>query len=247
MITKIIGNEIINLIEVSSTNNYLAKHLKNNEASEGLVVKAQFQTVGRGHRENCWYSNPGQNILLSILLYPEFINPQDQFLISKTISLGIIDFLSNYIKELKIKWPNDIYYKNKKIAGILIENTIIGDRIGNSIVGIGLNVNQKNFPIDIPNAVSLILTTGNNFSCEILSDELLFFLDNRYKQLIIGEKNKINDEYLNKLYLLNEFHEFKTDQSYLSAKIIGVTEVGKLYLEDQKGKKFEFNFKEIEF
>lgn len=247
MITRIIGNKIINLREVISTNNYLTDYLKKNEPAEGLVIKAQFQTAGRGHRDNSWYSHAEQNILLSILLYPAFINPGEQFLISKTISLGIFDFLSNYINWVKIKWPNDIYYKNKKIAGILIENTIFGNRIGNTIVGIGLNINQKTFPKNIPNPVSLNLAASSNFSCEKLSDELLFFLDNRYKQLVIGEKNKINEEYLKNLYLLNKFHEFKTGQSSLSAKIIGVTEVGKLIIEDWKGKKTTFNFKEIEF
>ena len=138
-----IGNNIISLEEVDSTNRYLKDYLlKDNNTIEGLVVVATNQHSGRGQKGNTWQSEQGKNLTFSIFIKPN-IQVQAQFLISKAISLGIVDFLNDVgLSELKIKWPNDIFCKDKKIARILIENTLKGNNVSNSIIGIGLNVNQ---------------------------------------------------------------------------------------------------------
>ena len=129
--------------------------IKNTEVAEGTVVLAKEQTSGRGQVNNTWESSYGDNLLMSIVLYPEFLHAGNQFLLSKFVSLAIVDFLSYYLENVTIKWPNDIYVGNKKIAGVLIENSLRGAFISSSVVGIGLNVNQTEFSSSIPNPTSL--------------------------------------------------------------------------------------------
>ncbi len=247
MTGQIIGNEIIEQKEVRSTNDYLTNLLKKGQPEEGLVIIAEYQLKGRGQRTNNWYSEAGENILLSILLYPEFIPVEEQFLISKAVSLGINDFLSTYIENIKIKWPNDIYYKDSKIAGILIENTILGNKIGNTIIGIGVNINQSSFPDNIYNATSLNIITGEKLVHKDLINKLLSFINTRYIQLLNGDLMKINEDYLKNLYLLNKYHDFKKDKKTINGRIIGISDIGRLIIETSGGRKMEFNFKEIEF
>ncbi len=183
-LTMIIGSNIIFHNELISTNTCAALLLKQQKPPEGTVIHANFQTAGKGQKGNIWVSEAGKNLLFSIILFPDMIKPEEQFGISMAISLGICDFLNKLIPVCSIKWPNDIYAGDDKIAGILIENSIRGGNIESSIAGIGLNINQVIFPSYLPNPVSLKLITGKEHDPDYCLNELLSSLDKRYKMLI---------------------------------------------------------------
>ena len=145
----------IRLDETESTNSYLKKVVKEERPEEGTLVIADFQTGGRGQMGNSWFSSKGDNLLFSLLVYPAQVKANEQFIISRIASLAIKNTLDLFIDDIRIKWPNDIYWQDKKIAGILIENDLQGDVIDNSVIGIGLNINQEKFPAELPNLVSL--------------------------------------------------------------------------------------------
>lgn len=156
---------------LDSTSNYLASIA--DESPHGFVVEAEAQTAGRGQRGNSWESEPRMNILMSVLLRPEGIAPSEQFLISQAVSVAIVRVLRHYLPEVRIKWPNDIYVGDRKICGILIENSITATKIIHSIVGIGLNVNQREFHSDAPNPVSMFQLTGRNRCTSLLAREVV--------------------------------------------------------------------------
>jgi BirA family biotin operon repressor/biotin-[acetyl-CoA-carboxylase] ligase len=163
------------------------------------------------------------------------------------ISLGICDFLKEIIPKCKIKWPNDIYADDDKIAGILIENSINGKRIESTVAGIGLNINQVQFPADIPNPVSLKTVTGKEYDTGLCLNQLLIKLDERYKRLIYGDIAEIKRDYITTLYRFREWHNYLTGTGLLFGMITSVTDSGCLQVEDQLLKIHKFSFKEIEF
>lgn len=244
----ILGNKLVKLEEVDSTNTYLQKVLTlNPNEIEGVVITTINQYQGKGQRGNEWNTKSGENLTFSILLKPNLLI-QHQFLISKVISLGIVDFLNELgLKKIKIKWPNDIYCGDNKIAGILIENTIRKNNIYNSIVGIGLNVNQLVFDTHLKNPTSLL----KELACKPLNldevlNQILFFIEKRYLALKSNKIGLINSAYLNLLYRLKETAIFKINDVVIEAKIVGVNENGKLQLSISNELK-EFDLKEISF
>jgi BirA family biotin operon repressor/biotin-[acetyl-CoA-carboxylase] ligase len=243
----IIGSDIRFLKDLGSTNTYLTELLRREKPPEGSIVRTNYQSAGKGQQGNSWESEDGKNLLFSIVLYPDMILPAGQFLISMVISLGIQDFLKKIISGCKIKWPNDIYAGDQKIAGILIENSVRDDIIENSVAGIGLNINQTDFPPFIPNAVSIKSLTGKDQDIDHILSNLVMTLDHRYKNLISGEFDQIRSDYISALYGINEFHSFKTVHGDLTGRIISVSDSGLLQVEDQFGKIHQFSFKEIEF
>lgn len=243
----IIGSEVISFEELESTNTHSAILLKQTRPREGTVIQAHYQSAGRGQKGNRWQSEKGKNLLFSIILYPDMIRPEDQFIISMTVSLGICDFLNEIITDCRIKWPNDIYAGNRKIAGILIENTVRGTVLTTSVAGIGLNLNQTSFPDDIPNPVSLKVITGQDNDLTGCLKKLTDKLDKRYKSLISGEADEIRNEYTSLLYRLGEWHNFKTDSGEFYGMIVSVTDSGCLQVRDRQMHLHQFSFKEIEF
>ena len=159
--------KIIHIDETDSTNRYL-KGVK-----EGNVVVADYQTSGRGCGTNTWESERGKNMLFSVMIHPVQLPVQRQFHISMAISLAIVEALEQQIGDVSIKWPNDIYWRNAKICGILIENTLQGNRIKDSVIGVGLNVNQRAFHSDAPNPVSLWQIHGQETDREQLLRDIL--------------------------------------------------------------------------
>lgn len=244
---QIIGKNTISLLNVTSTNVYARKLISEGSPEDGTIVIAGEQTQGKGYGENTWVSKSGKNLTFTIILYPYFLKAEHQFLISKIISLGISDYLCKYLDDVTIKWPNDIYVDNGKIAGILIENDLIGSKIKSSIIGVGLNINQQNFPDDLPNPVSLIQVMERKFSLKKEFEKLSGCLDFRYRMLREEKTDKINRDYHEKLYRLKEFNQFKTEDQQFTARIIGVSDFGQLILEDKDGKTLQFDFKEVEF
>ncbi|MFB0925899.1 MAG: biotin--[acetyl-CoA-carboxylase] ligase [Vicingaceae bacterium] len=242
-----LGNKTLKLKEVNSTNSYLKELISSNyKELEGLVVVAENQFSGRGQKGSVWESESGQNLTFSILLKPN-IPISKQFIISKTISLGIIAFLNDLgLNVLKIKWPNDIYCNDKKIAGILIENSINGNNINSSVVGIGLNVNQINFHSEnSPTSIAKELM-GDELNLDELLNQLLFFIEKIYTDLKLGKETLINANYTNNLYWINEYRSFRKGNELIEGTILGVNESGKLQL--QVNNVIEtFGLKEIAF
>ena len=243
----IIGSKKIYRENLSSTNSYCFYLLKKGKLQEGTIIHTNYQTAGRGQTGNEWESEIDKNLLFSIILYPSVVKPENQFIISKTISLGICDFLERYLNNVYIKWPNDIYVNDDKIAGILIESSIIRDEIENLIAGIGLNVNQEKFTSNAPNPTSLRNLTGKNLNLnEILSD-LSNDLDKRYKQLLYNKISQINNEYISHLYRYNQWSEYQDSKGIFDGRIISVNDSGKIQIEDRRGRIYEYAFKEVDF
>ena len=195
---------------VTSTNDYLKQWSAGfPDLAEGQVVWALHQTKGRGQKTNTWEAKGGQNITLSILLKPENLRAKDVFLLSKAISIALYNTVSSYVKTgISIKWPNDIFAGNQKIAGILIENSIHGDWVKQSIVGIGLNVNQTEFSIDnYPTSLAIILREKLDLN-EVVS-VLLKNISTLYLQLQQENYKKISQDYFSKLY------NIKREQTFL--------------------------------
>jgi BirA family biotin operon repressor/biotin-[acetyl-CoA-carboxylase] ligase len=214
---------------------------------EGQVVAAYFQEQGRGQRGNTWESDVSKNLTFSLLLRPVFMKVEEQFAISKVIALSICDWLKMNDVDARIKWPNDIYVGDKKIAGILIENSFSSSQLDVSVVGIGLNLNQTIFSSDIPNPTSMKLLTGNEYRPEIVVSELMVSLQMRYLQLKFGLGDKIKEDYLNALYRFKILSNYSTVDEKFVAKIIGVKPTGELILETELGEQISFGFKEIAF
>lgn len=240
------SKKFIVLNEVDSTNNY-AKQLLLSKADEATVVLARFQNAGKGQQGKYWESESGKNMLASIILYPYFLPAAKQFLISKVVSLGLVDFLKTKVKNVAVKWPNDIYVGNKKIAGILIENTISGSNLQSAIVGIGVNLNQENFVSDAPNPVSLKQITGLEYNAEIVADEVLQSILQWYEKLKIDDFKAIDSAYISTLFRMNEWAKYKKAEKAFEARIVEIGEFGQLQLEMRDGSVHEYLFKEVEF
>jgi BirA family transcriptional regulator, biotin operon repressor / biotin---[acetyl-CoA-carboxylase] ligase len=243
----IIGSKIIFISNLPSTNSHAAQLLKREDPPEGTIIYTNYQSEGRGQGVNSWESEDGKNLLISIIFSPVMINPVDQFLISIIISLGICDFLKRYIPVCSIKWPNDIYVNNDKIAGILIENTIMGGKIENTIAGIGININQHKFTGDAPNPVSLGLITGMQYEIVDCVKQLASDIDKRYKELISGNHSLQRNEYVSMLYRHNEWCKFRDSNGSYTGRIKTVSDSGLLSIENQTGRISEYDYKEVEY
>jgi len=237
---------------VDSTN-YEA--LRQSEISEDFTVfAAKFQTNGRGQKGKSWESAVGENLTFSILVKPNFLKVEDQFLISEVVTLGIVNYLSKIGIDAKIKWPNDIYVKDKKICGILIEHYISGDKLSASIIGIGLNLNQGKFNSDAPNPTSVINETGIISDLDKELGRLTSQINDLYRKINIKSyeraAEKMNGKYLGKLYRLNEYHRYvdlNTNEEY-EAKITGIDKCACLLLERRDdGSSKSYAFKEIRY
>ena len=205
---------------------------------EDQVVWADYQTAGRGCGANRWESERGKNLLFSMMIHPENLPANKQFQISMAISLAIVDALGQLVGDLCIKWPNDIYWRNGKLAGILIENTLKGNFIKDSIIGVGLNVNQREFHSDAPNPVSLWQITSQETDREQLLKDILNRLD-------FGEALK--ECYMKLLYRRKGFHPYTDKEDVFMAEIAGVEDDGHLLLIDEDGKERRYAFKEVTF
>lgn len=230
--------------QTHSTNALCWEMNREKELPEGFIVYTDFQTAGKGQPGNSWESEPGKNLLFSIVLHPLHVPMDELFLISKLVNIAIKRTLDDYVTDVTVKWPNDIYWKDRKLAGILIENSLQGNKIKNVVVGIGLNVNQKTFRSDAPNPVSLLQINDKSLSREKL---LLQIRKNIMELYTEFDKDKINSEYEEGLYRKNGFHTYRTEEEIFQAKIIKVNPDGQLELEKENGERKGFYFKEVQF
>jgi BirA family transcriptional regulator, biotin operon repressor / biotin---[acetyl-CoA-carboxylase] ligase len=243
----IIGSKLIYSENLSSTNSYATELLKNNAPQEGTIIYTNYQRAGRGQDGNTWESENGKNLLISLILYPFMIKPSDQFIISKIISLGICDYLRQHTDNVSIKWPNDIYVNNDKIAGILLEVSIIQNEIEHIIAGVGLNINQQKFKSTGAKPVSLSIITGKDYNIVECLKSVASNLDRRYKQLLLGKWSEIDYEYLSNLYRIEKWSDYSDANGSFEGRIISVNASGRLQIEDRRGRIYEYGFKEVNF
>jgi BirA family biotin operon repressor/biotin-[acetyl-CoA-carboxylase] ligase len=232
---------------LNSTNEKLKELLSDGEIPEFSVVVTNFQTAGKGQEGNSWESERGKNLTASILLKPVFLPPDRQFYISKIVSLALADTIRSFDIKAEIKWPNDIYAGDSKIAGILIENSIMGAGISESIAGIGLNVNQEIFLSDARNPVSMKNIKGREFDVDEVSGVLLKNLKKYYDLLKSGGEKEIDERYFSLLYRREGIFRFKDPKGEFSASIEDIEPMGFLILKDTRGQKRRYAFKEVEF
>ena len=239
---------IIHLPETESTNAYAVQLFANQRPQEGTVIVADFQTRGKGTDANSWESEKGKNLTFSLILYPDF-GADRQFVFNKAISLGINKFLCKEFlnHKVSIKWPNDLYVGDSKICGILIQNSVNGNRFDNVVVGIGLNVNQTVFTSNAPNPVSMKNITGCNYVLNDVLDNLLDCITREYETVQKGRYQEIESAYHAALYRLGEQHEYIIRGEKTSATIFGTNEYGQLLLETQDGKSLICETQDVKF
>jgi BirA family biotin operon repressor/biotin-[acetyl-CoA-carboxylase] ligase len=244
-----VGQNFITIKQVDSTNNFLKELASNSKPLiEGTVIMAEDQYAGRGQQQNGWHAEPGKNLTFSILLKPTFLLVTDQFDLVRAVSLGVFEALAPLLGDkLKIKWPNDIYYADQKLGGMLIENMIQGGQIKNAIVGIGLNINQEIFPNHLPNAISLKQILHQDYDLNSLLTDICRHIEAYYLNLKAGKISFVRESYLKRLYWLNEKKSFRSKEELFDGVINNVKDNGMLVVKNNKGEELEFSLKEIEF
>ena len=236
--------------ELNSTNVYLYDKISEKHDISDTVVVAAHQTAGRGMDKNRWESEKGKNLLFSIALKVNYLEAENQFKISQAVSVAMVATLSQFIdnQKLYIKWPNDIYYGDKKLAGMLIQNTVEGKMMGTSIIGIGLNVNQIEFSKDIPNPISLKQISGKTYDLENLLNLLIYNIKSSVESLRFEFNQKdINDKYVSKSYRFGIWADYLYQNQVKSLKINGFDKYGRLLLQDKEGAEIVCDVKELQF
>ena len=228
---------------LESTNQYLQNLLNEGIDIVDNIVVTDYQTSGKGQGKNVWESEDGKNLLFSIALDMSFLKAENQFILTQIVSVTMINVLKKYLPEesLSIKWPNDIYFNDKKIAGILIKNEIRGMMMGTSIIGIGLNVNQTSFNEDLPNPISMKMITGNDFELE----ELLSAIS--YQLSTVNSQQSTVNSYTDKLYRYKQWAFYEHEGQVKEMMITGYDQFGRLILKEKNDREVVCDLKEISF
>ena len=236
----------IELAETTSTNSFLATLCDKQQVADLTCAYTSYQSAGRGQRGNHWESEAGKNLLFSFALYPH-LEAHKQFLLSQVTALALHEVLSEEAEGITIKWPNDIYWRDRKLCGTLIENDLTGLYVSRSISGTGVNLNQTTFVSDAPNPVSLIQITGKRYDIKNMLQRILLRVAFYYDLLREGDEQTIARRYKNALYRKDGFHTYKDAIGTFRARIADIEPIGKLVLEDESGNRREYMFKEVSF
>lgn len=238
---------LFKLDATDSTNSYLRQLSKKRDLGKWTVVTANFQNEGRGQKGAVWHAEYGKNLICSILVKFDGLKAEDQFIINCAVSLGIYNYLQRYnLPKLSIKWPNDIMSVSQKLGGILIENTIVADKISQSIIGIGININQETFPAHLPMAVSIHQLTGRKSDRDIFLQDLLNSIQNKFNLIFEGKHEELKEAYEASLYRKDKAHTFQNSQGERFMGIIkGVDPRGALLIERDQHSIESYNFKEV--
>jgi BirA family biotin operon repressor/biotin-[acetyl-CoA-carboxylase] ligase len=243
--------DIIWFDSIDSTNKEAIRRI--GTANDFTVISSVYQTSGRGQKGTSWESAPGKNLTFSIILKPDGLKAENQFIISQIIALGVASYLKKTGIGAKIKWPNDIYVGDKKICGILIENFVEGANLSASIAGIGLNINQEIFESDAPNPTSVKIITGMEKDLKSELESLVSSIyDIYYPYKSFGSGNlseKISHQYHESLYRLDEFHTYEEtpEGRRFRGRIIGISSKACLIIEKEDSSTSEYAFKEIKY
>ncbi len=251
-----LGLPFIELQSVDSTNNYARQQIHANSlplrqglVQHGMAFFAHEQMAGKGQRGKKWQSLKGANIALSIVIKPQPLLLTQQFQLSACVAVALQEFFMKYAGDAtKIKWPNDLYWQDRKAGGILIENVVASGELGNwqwAIIGIGININQTSFPTDLPNPVSLKQITGKNFEPVALAKELCLITDKYFKELTATGFEKIYTNYIHHLYKKDEPVKLKKENRVFEGVVKTVLPTGRLVV--QHAIEEEFDFGEVEW
>ena len=253
---------------IDSTNKYLQNLLEDGVDIIDNIVVADFQSLGKGQGCNVWESESGKNLLFSVALDMSYLKAENQFLLTEMVSVAMINVLKNYLPEesLFIKWPNDIYFNNKKIAGILIKNEIKGMMLGTSIIGIGLNVNQTSFDESLPNPISMKMITGEDYNLEeiLLAISCQLSAVSNQQSDFVGQQSTVNSQqssltnfqfstfnfqliYTRKLYRYRQWSFYEHEGTVKEMMIIGYDQFGRLILKEKNDREVVCDLKEIVF
>lgn len=239
--------KIIHVTETSSTND----EVKSLEAGGGkepfLVCRADFQTSGRGQRGNSWESEAAENLLFSILAHPLNLPANRQFVISEVVSLSLVYSLNRLHEGFRVKWPNDIYYGQSKVAGVLIENKLEKSLVQQTVAGVGLNVNQTIFRSDAPNPVSLHQILGHKVNREALLSRILEHFDSLWGLLESGREEELKERYFHNLFRSEGYHSYRSAEGIFEAAILGIEPDGHIVLAGRDGREHCFAFKEVRY
>ena len=233
--------------EVTSTNTYIKELLAADiELSELTLVDADFQTGGRGQTGCSWESERGKNLTFSLVCHPTFLLATSQFILSQTIAVAITRVLKELSDEFCIKWPNDIYWRNRKICGTLIECNLASTQIKDCIIGTGLNINQEEFRSDAPNPISLAQIVGFSLNRDVILDKIINSFCDVYQMLKEGKHENIRREYMQSLYRRTGWFLYQEpDGEPFEAEVIDVEHSGHLLLRYRNGKEKSYELKEI--
>jgi BirA family transcriptional regulator, biotin operon repressor / biotin---[acetyl-CoA-carboxylase] ligase len=244
--SKIIGKNYLFVPSCHSTNDLALEIIQNNEYFHGTVILADYQTQGRGQKGNTWESESEQNLIFSVALDTAFLKANEQFYLSMAMSLAVCEtLLSLGFADAKIKWPNDVFLKAKKIGGMLIENKLRGDNLRSSVVGIGINVFQNKFNSEL--ASSLAISYLNvEISLQKLTERLCEHIEVYFDILKNGEFERLHEAYLKTIFKIGQLQTFEKANDIFSAELIGVDADGKLVL--KKGEEIlKFEIKELKY
>ena len=234
-----IGNPFIELQQVESTNNYATGLVHAGMAQSGMAVFARYQTKGKGQRQKQWIGEQGKNIALSVILQPGPLPLSQTFLFSMATAVGVRHFFNKYVgAETKIKWPNDLYWRDRKAGGILIENIVRGKEWKATVIGIGININQTSFDELATKAVSTKQITGKDYEPVVLAKELCGYLNEAFAQLQSSPEEMIA-AYKSCLYKLNEIVRLKKGSRVFDAVVKDVTPLGQLVVQHATEERFD--------
>jgi len=240
---------LVKLDATDSTNSYLRQMSKNKDLGKWTVVTAEYQHEGRGQKGAIWHSDKGKNLICSILVKMNNFKASDQFMLNCAVSVGIHHYLKRFnLPKLKVKWPNDIMSVSKKLGGVLIENTLISDRIDQTIIGIGINVNQDQFPKELPAAVSIKQLTGTVVPRDIFLQDLLNAIQQKFELIFDRDYDSLWSQYESVLYRKDSVYTYENNKGEQFTGIIrGVSKQGKLVIEHENGLRDMYNFKEVRY
>lgn len=245
--------KILHLEEAPSTNTYLKELISQDKTLPNLfAVHTQAQTSGRGQRGNSWHSIPGNDLTMSLLLRSDCLQAKDQYAVSELVAYATLKTIARYLtpeegERLSIKWPNDIYFDDRKIAGILIEHSITGGRVDYSVAGIGINVNTTDYPSDLPNPISVKMITGRTYEIQEMLERLLRRFGWMLEDFLMGHFAEVHRLYMTRLYRRQGLHAYRDAQGSFRAEIRDVLPNGCLVLERENGQVSQYAFKEVIF
>ena len=238
--------------DISSTNDYLLSL----DTEEDVCVRTDYQSAGKGMGTNTWESEAGKNLLFSILVHPVWLSVTEQYLLSMAEAIAIHDALTEFleltmgvetIKKLTIKWPNDIYWEDKKLSGTRIDGNIKGGVLQDFVIGTGINVNQQRFFSDAPNPVSLYQITGKEYDNDEILNKILEHFAKYQDALKQGDKEKVVREYHERLYRRTGIHRYEDGNGTFDAEIVKVNTNGIMTLRRTDGTLSDYEFKEVRF
>ena len=244
--TLFVGKKLIYLPSCHSTNDIASEIIQKEKIINGTVIVTDHQTEGKGQRGNLWESDPKDNLLMSIIIDTSFLDLRNQFYLSIVTSLAIYETLKKLnVDNIKIKWPNDLYIGQKKIGGVLIESTLIGNNLSSSIIGIGINVNQKTFSSERATSI-LNENLDSNLTPFLILEKLCENFEKYYIKLKNENFQMIKSEYLNNLLWINEMKSFRDKKEIIFGKISDILPNGQLIIWTTNGEKY-YDIKEIEY